>query len=98
MEQKLKVCQCCGRELPLDQFIKKTYGLSKTCRECHGKKIAEAKQKKRDMENAEQRVLDARKLRLKDFTPRELMQELARRGYAGKQTFTHVHEIDITNF
>lgn len=95
---ELRKCTCCGRELPLDQFIKKTYGLSKTCRECHGKKIAEAKQKKRDMENAEQRVLNARNLRLKDFTPREMMEELARRGYAGKLTFTQVHEIDITNF
>ena len=51
MEQRK--CQCCGRELPIDQFIKKNFGLSKTCRECHGKHIAEAKQKKRDMENAE---------------------------------------------
>lgn len=95
---ELRKCTCCGRELPLDQFVKKNFGLSKTCRECHGKKIAEAKQKKRDMENAEQRILNARNLRLADFTPRELMEELARRGYAGKLSITQVHEIDITNF
>jgi len=95
---ELRKCTCCGRELPLDQFMTFNYGLSKTCRECHGKKIVEAKQKKRYMKNSEQRILDARNLRLADFTPREMMEELARRGYAGKLTFTQVHEIDITNF
>ena len=95
---ELKKCECCGRMLPFDKFSMKTFGLSRICRECHGKKIKEARQKKHDMEDAEQRVLDARKLRLKDFTPRELMEELARRGYTGKLTFTQVHEIDITNF
>lgn len=95
---ELRKCECCGRELTIDHFAKKTLGLSKICRECHGKKIKEARQKKHDAEDAEQRVLNARNLRLKDFTPRELMEELARRGYAGKLTFTQVHEIDITNF
>lgn len=33
---------------------------------------------------------------LDKFTPRELMEELARRGYRGKLAFTQ--EIDITSF
>ena len=36
--------------------------------------------------------------RLSSFTPRELMKELASRGYQGKLTFTEIHEVDITNF
>ena len=33
---------------------------------------------------------------LDQFTPRDLMNELARRGYKGKLSYTK--EIDITNF
>lgn len=44
------------------------------------------------------KVNDARQLRLKDFTPRELMEELAARGYKGTLTFTVVQTIDITDF
>lgn len=33
-----------------------------------------------------------------DFTSRELMEELARRGYRGQLEYTEVRRIDITNF
>lgn len=33
---------------------------------------------------------------LKDYTPRELMVELARRGYEGVLTYTERKTIDIT--
>lgn len=32
------------------------------------------------------------------YTPRELMQELYKRGYRGTLEFTEVHKIDISNF
>lgn len=35
---------------------------------------------------------------LQDYTPRELMAELARRGYTGKLEYVERHIIDITNF
>lgn len=35
---------------------------------------------------------------LQDYTPRELMAELARRGYTGKLEYVERHVIDITNF
>lgn len=35
---------------------------------------------------------------LADYTPRELMAELARRGYTGKLEYVERHIIDITNF
>lgn len=43
-------------------------------------------------------ILRAKKMRLSEFTPRELMEELVRRGYKGKLSYTEVHEIDLSNF
>lgn len=36
--------------------------------------------------------------RLADYSPRDLMTELARRGYKGKLTYTKVEGINIENF
>lgn len=112
MEQETRVCTCCGRELPISAFSihtapngKRT--LFKMCDECRFDKIRKAEPKriatrkaKSDeiMRNAEEQVTNARNLRLQDFTPREMMQELARRGYEGTLRFVEVKEIDITNF
>ena len=44
MSEQTKRCKECGRELPLDNFIKingKTY--YNVCKECHGKKVQETK-------------------------------------------------------
>ena len=52
-------------------------------------------------DSAAKRIINsnaARNARLAEFTPRELMAELARRGYEGKLTYTRVEEIDINNF
>ena len=35
---------------------------------------------------------------LSRFTPRQLMEELARRGYKGELTYTRVERINISNF
>lgn len=43
-------------------------------------------------------ILRAKKMRLSEFTPRELMEEPVRRGYKGKLSYTEVHEIDLSNF
>ena len=37
-----------------------------------------------------------RQLCLADFTPRELMAELKRRGYEGKITYVETHTIDLS--
>lgn len=91
-------CSCCGRELPLDNFIRRQYGMSKICRECNGKRIKAAKDEKARVANLENAVEEAKKMRIQDFSPRELMVELARRGYKGKLyfTYTEVKESDIT--
>lgn len=90
-----KVCECCGKELPVSEFIRRNFGLSKCCKKCNGKKIIEGKKKSAQFANLEKSLQDARTLRLQAFTPRELIQELARRGYKGNLTFTEVHNIDI---
>ena len=71
-----KICKQCGRELPIDHFRKTRWGGYYTnCNDCVRVKAQETKK-----ENAE--VI--KKSKLADFTPRQLMEELARRGYEGK--------------
>lgn len=95
MEEKTTmVCKECGLELPESSFKMTRWGTrAKVCNHCASKKIVASKK-----QNEASKSEMWRNLRLKDFTPRELMQELARRGYEGKLTFTEVHEIDINNF
>lgn len=96
-----KICKDCGRELPISYFKKTRYGERvSVCTECATMKMRENKEKKRIAEEISkkeeaQRKADAQAtLTLSDFTPRQLMLELKRRGYEGKLTF--VQEIDIT--
>ena len=94
MEERTIICKECGRELPESSFKMTRWGThAQVCNECASTKCTKTKRAKRESATTQQR-----ELRLKDFTPRELMQELARRGYEGKLTFVEVHEIDIQNF
>lgn len=93
-----RVCKCCGRELPVDKFANKHLGVAKTCKECNARKIAEAKAAKKNATDLNKELQKARNLKLNDFTPRELMAELARRGYQGTLTYTETHEINIADF
>lgn len=94
------VCKDCGRELPISKFNVGRWGRLAVCKECCAKRRKEKKEKRaKDIED--EAIMEREKLRtlrLGDFTPRELMQELARRGYKGKLQFTRVVEIDINNF
>lgn len=98
-----KVCPKCGRELELSNFKKTRWGsYSSTCTECttaamRATKLAQEEQRKKNEEEWK-RHKEANKGRLGAFTSRELIEELARRGYEGKLTFTETHTIDITNF
>lgn len=96
-----KECKCCGRTLPIYSFKLSRYGdRVSVCTECATKKMRENKEKKRIEEAIkvrEQAQKDAEvKTTLSSFTPRQLMEELARRGYKGE--LTYVQKIDITNF
>lgn len=92
MEQK--TCKECGRILPETAFKTTRWGTkASVCTEC-----ATKKRKSNSTIKHETAVNDAKAMRLRDFTPRELMEELARRGYEGKLKYTIVQEIDINNF
>jgi ribosome-binding protein aMBF1 (putative translation factor) len=99
MEHILKKCKCCGRELPIYCFKASRWGgRVSVCTECATNKLRENKQKRLDeqKQKAEDMRAETRQLCLADFTPRELMAELKRRGYEGKITYVETHTIDLS--
>lgn len=99
MEQERKVCRCCGRELPISSFKKGRYGHVSVCIECDTEHRREKRQERvaTMLREKEEELTMKRQLRLQDFTPRELMEELKRRGYEGTLTFVETHVIDLAN-
>lgn len=111
---KLKTCRTCGRTLTIDHFYRgKQFkdGYHTECKDCfdrRNRKCKEARKlaKKEAKTTDQQSALVAPKSTtapttvkaLADYTPRELMAELARRGYTGKLEYVERHIIDITNF
>ncbi len=91
-----KKCKCCGRELPLSEFPIRKIGESRICKECDSHKKKEGHARKADIITPQNQLQQARSLRLSEYTPRELMEELKRRGYEGKLTYTETHIIDIS--
>lgn len=91
-----KVCAKCGRELSIDKFRRTKWGTcSSICEEC----ISEKRRENKDARKAA--ALDelnkARNTRLSDFTPRELMEELRRRGSRGtlEVTVTRTEKVEV---
>ena len=75
-------CKCCGRDLPVVNFKSNPrYGRASVCNECVKKKYAASRFKKSELNILREQLENARKLRLSDFTPRELLAELKSRGY-----------------
>lgn len=99
MEQEtVKTCRCCGRELPISNFKATRWGgRVSVCTECATNKLRENKRKKLDEQKKKVEDVRAenRRLCLNDFTPRELMLELKRRGYSGKLEYTETHVVDL---
>lgn len=101
MEQTTtRVCKCCGQEKDLKEFKATRWGtFAYVCNECANKKRNETRARNKEQRAADisDELTNARATRLAEFTPRELMQELARRGYSGKLEYTQTYEIDIQN-
>lgn len=90
-----KTCKCCGKELPIEDFAKNAWGYTSVCKERNIKNRRASQLKKKQITQQQNDVVNARHLKLHDFTPRELMEELKRRGYEGVLRYVQVHEIDL---
>lgn len=92
-----KVCKCCGRELPMSSFKKGRWGIVSVCMDCDKKHRAEKRQARIDEQKKKVEDVRAenRQLCLADFSPRELMEELKRRGYRGKLEYVETHVVDL---
>ena len=100
MEQEtVKTCKCCGRTLDISKFKNGRWGYTSICNECETKHRREKKQNRIDEQKKKVEDVRAenRRLCLADFTPRELMEELKRRGYSGKLEYIETHTIDLNN-
>lgn len=79
-----KTCPKCGRTLPIENFYKNKDGKPYSyCKECVKVLNAARKITPPDSENP-----------LSAYTPRQLMQELKRRGYTGKLYIQQVADLD----
>lgn len=92
MEEKLQTKQCvhCGKVLPVSEFYKnKTArnGLASWCKDCMVERRRELARNARLYET---------RGGLESYTPRQLMEELARRGYRGTLTYTETRTVDLT--
>lgn len=83
-EIKTKKCSTCGRVLPVTEFHKKTSaidGLQDRCRECHNESSRRSYQKKKEAKYSVLNLTTKTDSELSKFTPRQLMEELKRRGF-----------------
>lgn len=84
---KTKKCTRCGRELPVTEFNKKNNaldGLQSWCKECQREALRQKNKRESGGACSEE---------LKMYTARQLMEELAKRGYRGE--LEYVKKINI---
>lgn len=95
MNNETKTCKRCGRVLPIEQMYRNVFGVSNVCCECRKEAYHATMAKRKERKDLVEQLEDAKSARLSSFTPRELMQELKRRGYEGTLTYMEVHTIDL---
>lgn len=86
-EPTTQVCKCCGKELPISDFTVKGNRFGnyheKTCIACKAAK------------KANRAINVGGNPKLRDFTSRELIEELRIRGYKGTLFYTKRYEITV---
>lgn len=88
-----KKCSCCGQELPVSEFQTDRQGNPiSVCKSCMSKKRLEGHERKKTERKAkaEEQIQAIKNARLSQFTPRELMTELKRRGFSFTMKFEEV--------
>lgn len=91
MEISYKLCPRCKRILPLDSFSKNSSrpdGLQAYCKDCQRQQSQDYKQKRTVKRRERISNLENGNPKLKEFTPRQLMDELISRGYRGELIYT----------
>ena len=86
-----RVCSCCGNELPISEFqINREGNPISVCKACMTRKRVESHERKKKERKAkvEEEKNAIRQMRLSQFTPRELMSELKKRGFEFEMKFT----------
>lgn len=94
--EETRICKVCGRELSINEFAKNGMGITHVCKECVTNRKRSKREETKLLKQQVQDAANARNLRLKDFTPRELMQELKSRGFDGKLKYVRVEEVDLS--
>ena len=94
--EETRICSCCGQEKQLSEFNKNAWGYKTICRECENKHRAEKKEERKALKQQAIDAVNARNLRLEDFTPRELMLRLKELGYEGTLKYVKTEIIDIS--
>lgn len=95
-QKTTKVCARCKQEKPLSEFgVKKRTkdGLNPYCKDCIREYTKELKNKKKERIEQLELVEKEGIKNLANYTPRQLIEELSRRGYRGKLRYTY--EIDL---
>lgn len=95
--EEMNTCKCCGTQKPLSEFNKNAWGYKNVCRECENKHRDENRKERKRLREQALDAMNARTLKLNDFSPRELMAELKRRGYDGELTYTRVEKINLAD-
>lgn len=86
----MKKCAKCGQVLPEDNFNKSKAskdGLQYYCKECQKKNASDRYYKAKEIQNEWKSITNDKNKGLAAYTPRQLMEELRRRGYKGTLTY-----------
>lgn len=84
-----KVCKDCGRELPIESFVRSRSGFTDHCKECWSKARRADIAKKKDAEPKPAPIRSG----AESLPDDQLIEELRKRGFQGK--LTRIFEVEV---